>query len=278
MIKAIELEYNEVYEQNLFTRNEIWSANKLIENEKIVGTHKAIVNDEGSPIAVVGKNYNLVQNSAIMPQFHEVILASDLDKTDMTKDIQQSHMGAKTIVTYTFPSHRIEIATGDFVDLKIMVLNSYDGSWKFMSMVGAVRLACMNGQVIADAFSEYSAKHTRSLDIDVAVAKLETALIVYTKNTELWKKYPQSPVTNAQATAIFQKVSGKSDRLEVLLEETYLKYVDEMGKNLWAVFNTLTDWSSHAKFKNEANKVATIYNREAKVRKVIPMLNELLVA
>ena len=51
-----------------------------------------------------------------------------------------------------------------------------------------------------------------------------------------------------------------------------------MGKNLWAVFNTLTDWSSHAKFKNEANKVATIYNREAKVRKVIPMLNELLVA
>ena len=219
-------EYNTVYEQNLFTRNEIWSANKLIENEKIVGTHKAIVNDEGSPIAVVGKNYNLVQNADIMPQFHEVILASDLDKTDMTKDIQQSHMGAKTIVTYTFPSHRIEIDTGDFVDLKIMVLNSYDGSWKFMSMVGAVRLACMNGQVIADAFSEYSAKHTRSLDIDVAVAKLETALIVYTKNTELWKKYPQSPVTNAQATAIFQRVSGKSDRLEVLLEETYLKYVD----------------------------------------------------
>ena len=265
-------EYNTVYESDLavgFTSQD---------TTKILTTHKAITNEDGSPIAVVGKNYNLVQNADIMPQFHEVILASDLDKTDMTKDIQQSHYGAKTIVTYTFPSHRIEIATGDFVDLKIMVLNSYDGSWKFMSMVGAVRLACMNGQVIADAFSEYSAKHTRSLDVDVAVAKLETALIVYTKNTELWKKYPQSPVTNAQATAIFQKVSGKSDRLEVLLEETYLKYVDEMGKNLWAVFNTLTDWSSHAKFKNEANKVATIYNREAKVRKVIPMLNELLVA
>ena len=268
-------EYNKVYEQSLYTRPAVYQQN---EEPKRLETHKAIVNEEGSPIAVVGKNYNLVQNADIMPQFHEVILASDLDRTDMTKDIQQSHMGAKTIVTYTFPAHRIEIDTGDFVDLKIMVLNSYDGSWKFMSMVGAVRLACMNGQVIADAFSEYSAKHTRSLDIDVAVAKLETALIVYTKNTELWKKYPQSPVTNAQATAIFQRVSGKSDRLEVLLEETYLKYVDEMGKNLWAVFNTLTDWSSHAKFKNEANKVATIYNREAKVRKAIPMLNELLVA
>tara|TARA_B100000795_G_scaffold257888_1_gene231508 strand:- start:456 stop:1292 length:837 start_codon:yes stop_codon:yes gene_type:complete len=271
---TIANEYNTVFEKNLWTKNEL--GNYINGDEQFVTTHKGITNEQGHCIAVVGRNYNLVQNADIMPQFHEVILASDLDKTDMTKDIQQSHMGAKTIVTYTFPAHRIEIATGDFVDLKIMVLNSYDGSWKFMSMVGAVRLACMNGQVIADAFSEYSAKHTRSLDIDVAVAKLETALIVYTKNTELWKKYPQSPVTNAQATAIFQKVAGKSDRLELLLEETYLKYVNEMGKNLWAVFNTLTDWSSHAKFKNEANKVATIYNREAKVRKAIPMLNELL--
>ena len=268
-------EYNRVEEQSLFTRPAVYLDDT---NNKVVETHKCIVNHEGSPIAVVGKNYNLVQNADIMPQFHDVIMASDLDKTDMHKTIQQSHVGAKTIVTYTFPAHRIEIDTGDFVDLKIMVLNSYDGSWKFMSMVGAVRLACMNGQVIADAFSEYSAKHTRSLDVDVAVAKLETALLVYTKNTELWKKYPQSPVTNAEATKIFQRVAGKSDRLEVLLEETYIKYVNEMGKNLWAVFNTLTDWSSHAKFKNEANKVATIYNREAKVRKVIPMLNELLVA
>ena len=29
----------------------------------------------------------------------------------------------------------------------------YDGTWKFMSMVGAVRLACMNGQVVVDALS-----------------------------------------------------------------------------------------------------------------------------
>jgi hypothetical protein len=51
-----------------------------------------------------------------------------------------------------------------------------------------------------------------------------------------------------------------------------------MGKNVWALFNTLTDWSSHAKFKNEANKVATVYNREAKVRKVLPFLKEMALA
>ena len=272
IVTEVANEYNRVFESSLavgFTSPE---------TTKILTTHKAITNEDGSPIAVVGKNYNLVQNADIMPQFHDVILASDLDRTDMTKEIQQSHYGAKTIVTYTFPAHEIEIAPGDFVQLRIMVLNSYDGSWKFMSMVGAVRIACMNGQVVVDSFSSYNAKHTSSLDTDVAVAKMETALEVYTKNAEVWKSYPKSPVTNLQATRIFKQVAGKSDRLEALLEETYLKYVDEMGKNLWAVFNTLTDWSSHAKFKNEANKVATIYNREAKVRKAIPMLNELRLA
>ena len=88
----------------------------------------------------------------------------------------------------------------------------------------------------------------------------------------------KSKISNAQATAIFQRIAGKSDRLEILLEETFIKYVDEMGKNVWALFNTLTDWSTHAKFKNETNKVATIYNREAKVRKVLPLLTEMLAA
>tara|TARA_R110000824_G_scaffold28442_2_gene95585 strand:- start:1218 stop:2051 length:834 start_codon:yes stop_codon:yes gene_type:complete len=262
-------EYQEVFEKDLFTDK---SDEHLY---KRVGIAKGIVNELGDCIAVVGMKYHLVQNKDIMPQFHEVILASNLDKTGMTKEIQQSHYGAKTIVTYTFPAHEIEITPGDFVQLRIMVLNSYDGTWKFMSMVGAVRIACMNGQVVVDSFSSYNSKHTASLDTDVAVAKMETALEVYTKNAEIWKSYPKSPVTASQATRIFKQVAGKSERLEALLEETYIKYVDEMGHNLWAVFNTLTDWSSHAKFKNEANKVATIYNRESKVRKVIPMLNEL---
>ena len=264
-------EYQEVFEQTLFTRPAVYEHG----GEKAVGLAKGIVNELGDCIAVVGINYNLVQNKVIMPQFHKVIMDSDLDKTGMTKEIQQSHYGAKTIVTYTFPAHQIEIAPGDFVQLRIMVLNSYDGTWKFMSMVGAVRIACMNGQVVVDSFSSYNSKHTASLDTDVAVANMETALEVYTQNAEVWKTYPKSPVTNLQATRIFKQVAGKSERLEALLEETYIKYVDQMGSNLWAVFNTLTDWSSHAKFKNEANKVATIYNREAKVRKVIPMLNEL---
>ncbi len=268
-------EYQTVYEQSLYTRPAVYLDDEM---PKRLETHKAIVNKDGDPIAVVGKNYNVVQDSDIMPQFHDVIMASSLDKTGMTKKIDYSHNGAKTKVFYTFPAHEMAVDVGDFVQLQIMVLNSCDGTWKFMSMLGAVRLACMNGQVVVDAFSSYSAKHTKSLDTDVAIEKLETALEVYEANVKLWQQFAKAGVTNAQATAVFEKVAGKSDRLQVLLEETFIKYKVEMGTTVWALFNTLTDWSSHAKFKNEANKVATIYNREAKVRKVIPLLESMALA
>jgi len=193
----------------------------------------------------------------------------------MTRDINASHNGARTIVTYTFPAHTVEVALGDDVQLQIRVLNSYDGSWRFMLFVGAVRVICENGMIIGEWFSEQLCKHTKNIDTDVAVERLEHALEVYTHNAELWVHYPSSAVSDLEATNILTSLAGGSKTLLELLQQTHVKYVDEMGKNLWALFNTLTDWSTHAKFKNEKNKASTVITREAKVRKVLPLLEAL---
>ena len=130
------------------------------EYEHIINTHKAVVDEKGNIISVVGKGYNVIQNADIIPDYERAIYRSGLDTRGMERDIQQSHGGARTVVTYTFPAHRIEVKKDDPMDLKISVLNSYDGSWKFMSLVGALRLACLNGQVIGDFFSSFYGKHT----------------------------------------------------------------------------------------------------------------------
>ena len=245
------------------------------EYEHVINTHKAIVDDKGNIISVVGKGYNVVQNADIIPDYERAIYRSGLNTHGMERDIQQSHGGARTVCTYTFPAHRIEVRKDDPMDLKISVLNSYDGSWKFMSLVGALRLACLNGQVIGDFFSSFYGKHTKSLDTDVAVNKLETSLDVYLQNAEYWKQYPKIEVTELQAHNVFLNLAGSSVILNTLLQDIYTKYTDDMGHNLWALFNTLTDWSSHAKFKNIRNVAATVITREQKVRKVLPMLEHI---
>lgn len=248
------------------------------EYEHIINTHKAVVDEKGNIISVVGKGYNVIQNADIIPDYERAIYRSGLNTTAMERDIQQSHGGARTVVTYTFPAHRIEVKKDDPMDLKISVLNSYDGSWKFMSLVGALRLACLNGQVIGDFFSSFYGKHTMNLDTDVAVDRLETSLDVYLQNAEYWKQYPKISVTDLQAQNVFLNLAGTSKVLNGVLEDIHVKYVDEMGGNLWALFNTLTDWSSHSKFKNIRNQAATVITREQKIRKVLPMLEDIRVA
>ena len=248
------------------------------EYEHIINTHKAVVDEKGNIISVVGKGYNVIQNADIIPDYERAIYRSGLDTRGMERDIQQSHGGARTVVTYTFPAHRIEVKKDDPMDLKISVLNSYDGSWKFMSLVGALRLACLNGQVIGDFFSSFYGKHTMNLDTDAAIDRLETSLDVYLQNAEYWKQYPKISVTDLQAQNVFLNLAGTSKVLNGVLEDIHVKYVDEMGSNLWALFNTLTDWSSHSKFKNIRNQAATVITREQKIRKVLPMLEDIRVA
>ena len=275
-------DFIKVHTEPLYTKtiesviqNETWEEQ---EYEHIINTHKAVVDEKGNIISVVGKGYNVIQNADIIPDYERAIYRSGLNTTAMERDIQQSHGGARTVVTYTFPAHRIEVKKDDPMDLKISVLNSYDGSWKFMSLVGALRLACLNGQVIGDFFSSFYGKHTMNLDTDVAVDRLETSLDVYLQNAEYWKQYPKISVTDLQAQNVFLNLAGTSKVLNGVLEEIHLKYVDEMGSNLWALFNTLTDWSSHSKFKNIRNQAATVITREQKIRKVLPMLEDIRVA
>ena len=131
----------------------------------IITTHKGIELD-GTNIAIVGSGYTVVQNDVIYPEIEEAIYNSALDTRGMTRKIRTSHDGARTIVTYTFPAHTIEVADGDDVMLTIRVLNSYDGSWRFMLFVGAVRVLCENGMIIGEWFSEQLCKHTKNIDTD----------------------------------------------------------------------------------------------------------------
>ncbi len=268
-------EFIEVEERTLYT-GDVFSLGVM---DRQVHKHKAIVEkDNGRIISVVGSGYNLVQNSEIIPQYERAITRSNLNTDGMIRDIQYSHDGARTVVSYRFPAHRIAIKEGDEMDLQINVLNSYDGSWKFMSLVGAYRLLCTNGQIIGDNFSAYYGKHTKSLDVDYAIHKLETALDVYIENAELWKQYTTSKVSLYDAHRILETLANNNKKMLAKLQDTYMKYVFEMGHNLWALFNTLTDWSSHAEVRNEANKPSTIIAREQKVRKVLPMLDALRLA
>ena len=49
------------------------------EYEQQIHTHKAVVDDEGNILSIVGKGYNVIQNADIIPDYERAIYLSGLD-------------------------------------------------------------------------------------------------------------------------------------------------------------------------------------------------------
>ena len=245
-----------------------------------VGQYKAIVNPETEKIiSVVGAGYKLEQNADVYPKFEDSLRLSDLNTKGMTRDVNTSHGEGRTVVSYTFPEHRVSIKDNDEMDLTLTVLNSYDMSWRFRSIMGAFRLLCANGMIVGDTLAEYSGKHTASLDTDRAIKDLGIALEGYLYNAQAWRDYTEIDITPAQIDSVFGAIAKGSKTMLKMLDNTFNNiYKEEMGNTLWALYNTLTDWSTHAKINNLDNQASIIVNREERVRKVLPMLEDIRLA
>ena len=90
---------------------------------------------------------------------------------------------------------------------------------------------------------------------------IETALEVFRKAGEQWKQMVEVPVSDEQALAVLQLSTGKkttktyseimegrnSKIREALVE--WERYKDSMGSNKFALLNTVTQLSTHAKVK-----------------------------
>lgn len=262
--------------------------------QTIIKNKKALVRtDTNDSVAVVSNSYQVAQHPDAFRTVERIIAGSDLDLTGIERNIDTSHNGARAYARYTFPAHEIETSRGDSATLEMLARNSFDGSWCFHVDIGAIRMACLNGQVFIEDFAFFKSKHTRGLNMAHAARKLSKSLEVYEKEVERWKEWKYTLVANYEAFNIFSKVAnckhfitpGASSVYDLLnmpevhrnktLVNLWNHYeTDEskaLGSNLWAVYNTLTHWATHApagKKTAQRNIAAIKVRRQDKVREV----------
>lgn len=264
--------------------------------EYIVPNKKTLVrSDNNESIAVVSDGYEVAQHPDAFRTVENIITNSNLDLTNVKRNIETSHNGARAYARYTFPAHEIETSRGDSSTLEIVARNSFDGSWCFHIDIGAVRGLCLNGQVFIEDFAMYKSKHTKGLNMSHASRKLSKSLEVYEKEVERWKEWKNIQLTSLESLNIFGKISNCKylnsqdsnslstsqllDQPEVYRNKTLMNlfnhYVTDerkaLGSNLWAVYNTLTHWATHAPAgkKTAQNNISAIkVRRQDKVREV----------
>ena len=215
---------------------------------------------------------------------------------DRSRTAQIAPDGSKMILQYTLPEFTIDLGNGDETRFQILFYNSYDGSWSFTVRAGAIRMACLNGQVSVDDISMFKAKHTPSINPDHARRKMVLAIQQFHAEGERWARWKEQSVTNREALRTFADAAGckfvhenndmtlmelfqhknvYSNRSLMYMWNQYTNHEQpKLGSNEWAVYNAMTHWSTHApagRKTDENNVLGTLVRRQDKVRNAVAL-------
>ena len=237
--------------------------------EKVPG-YKAVVNTESRQVLHVGtSSYALVPNQDTTEKTNAAIAASRLDTTGMLYARDMSHEGRRSFQRWVLPAMSEEI-NGTMVALSINAWNSYDGSRAFVLRGGNLSAVCANFAVVG---KEFSRRHVGEIDVDSMALDLVQAAETYHQQIIAMKTWPQKQITDTHAIEVFEQLPGSNKRLQGELLGNWLKAKESTGpnsgSNLWALYNTLTAWSTHGDGFKEATKAYARVNREERVAELI---------
>ena len=246
--------------------------------------------DTGEPFAIHGLRYNPIQYPTMIDKTRDMLERCNLDATGVQERISVSPNGGMCLVEYNLPEKKYLTPDGDTGHIKVMALSSFNGVWSFILSLGFHQSACLNSQIfIRNPASIYKARHTNKLDIDLGVSVLGKAANVIENEIDLWHELYHTDASGHSVLEMFANIANYKDdvrdidwqgdmsnkTMRYLMDKYQYHYAPEMGTNLWSVYNTITDWSTHAPSCSK-NKIALMQRRTDKASEV--MNNYLLAA
>lgn len=239
-------------------------------------------------LGVVGQKYKLVTHRAMIDNQRAIIERSSLDCSGIEEQIIVANNGAKCYVRHILPGHAVTTPGGDTAELSFLGTNSYDGTFSFLLSGGARQNACMNGQVwTSGAATIYKAKHSNKLNIEHAARIVSESLKVFSEQNEMWHQLSNTTCSTVSAMCWVANLFGLKITNEELcnrpediknkdfqyIRNAWFNYALKLGSNKWALYNALTDWSTHAPAGRKSTEISNLQRkREEKVQQILTRL------
>tara|TARA_R100000231_G_scaffold139110_1_gene119278 strand:- start:209 stop:1156 length:948 start_codon:yes stop_codon:yes gene_type:complete len=265
-------------------------------------TRRAVVDKTNNRVVgTCGKHYKPTAYYQIADRVNLGLMKSNLDLSDITVIDNLYDGGAKWHRKIQFNKIEKSLAKkDDIIKLELNIHSSLDLSRKISSIFGAIRLWCLNGCVTSDYNVARHFKQTLGLNSNWLADNSVSALVNFENNKLMFDKMLATSVSDEDVAKFFRDTIAKlskptgnavdgfvyhsKDKLTSLMN----RYAKEVrlcgGSNLWSVYNTLTNYSTHVSNQdwtgttvNEKGKVVkadlvgakhnVIYNRELAVAK-----------
>ena len=240
----------------------------------IIAGHQAVVRtDTDQVLGVHGSRYKIVSHDDVVNSVLDGIKSADLsDDYEVSVDVLED--GRKLRGEILFNNLTVEPAVGDYVKFRVSFFNSYDASWSFSQQANGLRLWCLNGCTTPDTVARSRYKHTASINVEGAAAKVINGLEHFKSRKEVWQDWMQTKLEQPQIENFFKKTVCKAFTRQQSVTKTNEKQLENLlsiwsdersslGSNKWALYNCLTYWATHTQDlrKPEIAK----YNRELQI-------------
>ena len=193
--------------------------------------------DTGQILSCMTDNYRLVKNEFINKNSAKVIEKHG----GRLKEVQSFGKGARSLVKWEFPNHKVKIGKNDDMTPEIVWQNSYDGTVGLNIIAGAFRLICLNGAVIGIVASKYKNKHI------VQNMKLEDVENVIDETINKTKTIIKDEFPLLHDTKVRDNHILKILKMFPITSSDYItqKLLESKPQNLWDLFNVSTNVATH---------------------------------
>ena len=256
----------------------------FLPNGMKVPNKKAIINERDNKVmGVVSSAYKVVSNEQIFEGFTNSIAEAKIDTEGSFINVTSTPTMSKAMVEFVFPAHEIAIQGDDSKSvLRIAALNSFDGSTRYITKAGALRMKCMNGQILGNIVGSYSSTHSSGLDVETGSKRVVEMIEQFNLASDYFGAMMKTPVKQTVAQSVFTEFLGMKEfdaetkNMSTLLK-SYDEYSRDLGHNVYAVYNTLTDFVTHRKPRSSTTEFSSKNFYSNKMEKVLPTLEDLAV-
>ena len=234
--------------------------------------------DNDQPLAVVGSKHRPTNYRKLWEPLREGLAASDLDLTDATVRWHVVNNGAAMFADVTLKAYDFERIIGEPTSMKMRVLNSVNGSWKYDVSAFLLRLACLNGMSRVDQGTSASFKHTVNTDPEKIGDVASQWPILLESDGHFFNHMKKVQITSEEATALFAKFCTTTTKVESRVNKAWLgrmvtlwdNYSRSIGQNGYALYNALTHYGTHSdKSTSRGDVNAKLVRQEQSVTKFL---------
>jgi hypothetical protein len=252
------------------------------EIEEIPNRYALIRTDNQKCLGVVSPKYNVRLYSDLIYKVNEAML--EANNGNLTKHVTVTDWlnpsGSKFKRDVYFWDKGIPVKDNykEKTIPHLRIYASYDSTWAEQIIFGSVYVLCMNGMVRPTwSFNVYN-RHSTNKSTDYTVQMFKDGLEAQNElGNDLFKQI-QRKVTHVEVEHLFRNTLAKTkqvfdtdtynDRTFIILGDLWNKYRNSYGSNLFAVYQTATEWSSHPITRGSRELV-----KRKREQQVIEMLN-----